>query len=134
LLVCFLLGLLVRTALGSWLFMQMENRLLKRIPLYSIVKEAVQQLIGQQRSPFGQVALVQAYGDGGWQTAFVTDTHDTGWLTVFIPTGPNPTSGMIFHLPPQRVRMSEMKTDNAMRSVISCGAGSAELVKSLPQS
>jgi len=45
-----------------------------------------------------------------------------------VPTGPNPTSGMIYHLPAEQVEiLPNIKVDSAMRTVISCGAGSDEL-------
>ncbi|WP_240554901.1 hypothetical protein [Oceanicoccus sagamiensis] len=63
-------------------------------------------------------------------TVIVTSTHDNGWYTVFVPTGPNPTSGMIYHLPPEQVELlPNIKVDEALRTIIACGAGSDELFK-----
>ena len=33
--------------MGKWLFAQFEDRVLRRIPLYGIVKETVQQVMGR---------------------------------------------------------------------------------------
>lgn len=128
LLICFLLGLLMRTSAGRWTITLVEDRLLRRIPLYGTVKETVQQLLGTEKSPFSQVALVNAGAEDVWQTGFCTDSHADGSYTVFVPTGPNPTSGFIYHLPATRVRLLEVKVEEAMRTVISCGAGSAQLI------
>ena len=65
-------------------------------------------------------------------TAFVTDRHNNGTVSVFVPTGPNPTSGFIYHLPEKYVHPVDVPVEDAMRSVISCGAGSDMLVKQLP--
>jgi uncharacterized membrane protein len=61
-------------------------------------------------------------------TCIVTSHHDNGWFTVFIPTGPNPTSGLIYHLPAEQVELlPTIKVDEALRSIIACGAGSGAL-------
>jgi len=77
------------------------------------------------------VALVQIYGNDTLASAFVTDTHEDGSYTVFVPTGPNPTSGNIYHLPAHHVHPVDVSVEDAMRSIISCGAGSTLLVKQL---
>ena len=61
-------------------------------------------------------------------TVFVTDTHADGSYTVFMPTGPNPTSGNIYHLQAENVYPVDVPVEDAMRSIISCGAGSSALV------
>ena len=58
---------------------------------------------------------------------FITDTHGDGSYTLFVPTGPNPTSGLIFHLEGRFVHPVNVPVQDAMRSIISCGAGSARL-------
>jgi len=125
---CFLLGLAVRTRLGGWLFALVERNTLKRVPGYSLVKETVAQLIGGSKSPFSTVALVQVFGNDTLVSAFVTDTHADGTCTVFVPTGPNPTSGNIYHLPGRFVHPVDVPVEEAMRSIISCGAGSKALL------
>ena len=63
-------------------------------------------------------------------TGFITD--DQGEIiTVFVPTGPNPTSGNIYHFPKEKVLKTGASVDNGMKSIISCGAGSAEVFASL---
>jgi uncharacterized membrane protein len=63
-------------------------------------------------------------------TAFVTDEHPDGSYTVFVPTGPNPTSGQIFHLKKDFVHPVDVGVDETMRSILSCGAGSTPLIQS----
>lgn len=125
---CFLIGLIVRTRMGGWLFASIERHSLKRIPGYSLVKETVTQLIGGAKSPFSRVALVQLFSNDTLASAFVTDTHADGSCTVFVPTGPNPTSGVIYHLPGHCVHYIDVPVEETMRSIISCGAGSGKLI------
>ena len=75
------------------------------------------------------MALVRIFCNDTLVTAFVTERHDNGWYSVFVPTGPNPTSGNIYHLQPQYVHLIDQSVEVVMRSIISCGAGSAPIVK-----
>ena len=128
--VCFFVGVLVRTRLGGFLYRFIETRILKLAPGYSMIKETVLQIFGsKQDSPFSSVALVQVFGNETLMTAFITDKHDDGSFTVFVPTGPNPTSGLIYHLEGRHVHPVDIPVQDAMRSIISCGAGTAKLMK-----
>lgn len=128
---CFLVGLFVRTRLGQIFYTGLENSVLSRAPGYKMVKETVNQFLGKKESPFASVALVQIYENDTKVTAFITDRHDDGTVTVFVPTGPNPTSGFIYHLQEKYVHPVNISVEDAMRSVISCGAGSERLIKGL---
>jgi len=128
---CFLLGLFVRTKLGQMIYMGFENSFLSKAPGYRMIKETVNHLLGKKTSPFSSVALVQIYENDTLVTAFITDEHDNGKVTVFVPTGPNPTSGFIYHLDRKFVHPVDISVENAMRSVISCGAGSEKLIKGI---
>ncbi|MFQ5950090.1 MAG: DUF502 domain-containing protein [Nitrospiria bacterium] len=125
---CFLVGIFVRTTLGTWIYKLFEDRILKNAPGYSLIKETVIQFIGKKKSPFSSVALVQIFGNETLVSAFVTDTHADGSYTVFVPTGPNPTSGNIYHLKGKYVHPVDVPVEDAMRSIISCGAGSTRLI------
>jgi len=125
---CFFLGLFVRTKLGQMIYSAFENSLLSRAPGYKMIKETVNHLLGRKTSPFSSVALVNVYGNDTLMTAFITDRHDNGMVSVFVPTGPNPTSGFIYHLKQEYVHPTDVSVEDAMRSVISCGAGSEKLI------
>ena len=128
---CFLVGLFIRTRLSQMLYSSLEGGLLSRAPGYKMVKETVNQFFGRKQSPFSSVALVQIFQNETMVTAFVTDRHGNGTVSVFVPTGPNPTSGFIYHIPEKYVHPVDVPVEDAMRSVISCGAGSEMLVKKL---
>jgi len=125
---CFLLGLAVRTAAGRFVQNKLEGRILKFAPGYRLVKETVLQLLGRKKSPFSRVALVRLYGSDTLATAFITDEHEGDFFSVFVPTGPNPTSGQIFHLEGRYVHPVDVGIEDAMRSIIACGSGSGPIV------
>jgi len=133
LLTCFIIGTIVSTSLGKWAHDRFDGILARLAPGYRMTREIVQQFLGgQSESPFagGKVALVKLFGTDipTKMTALVTSEHSDGSYTVFVPTGPNPTSGMIYHLPGDQVEVfPDIQVDSAMRTVISCGAGTAEL-------
>lgn len=129
LLICFLLGIAVKTGIGSFIQNTLEKSILKKIFGYSLVKETVLQFIGNKKSPFSSVALVNIFCNETLATAFITDEHEDGRFTVFVPTGPNPTSGNIFHLSPQYVHKINVSVEDTMRSIISCGSGSNKLIR-----
>ena len=127
---CFLVGISIKTRSGRFLHEELENRLLKLAPGYNLIKETVLQFLGRRQSPFSRVALVNIFGNETMVTAFITDEHKDGTYTTFVPTGPNPTSGNIFHMKAKFVHPVEVSIEEAMRSIISCGAGSTRLVES----
>lgn len=128
----FMIGLVVRTRL--WVFLnKAEDRYLLRIPGYKMVKETVQQFFGKNRSFFKEVVLVDIFNTGALMTGFITDDQGEV-ITVFVPTGPNPTSGNIYHLQKSRVLKTKATVDNGMKTIISCGAGSAEVFASMEKS
>ena len=125
----FIIGLIFRTRMSVFLG-KAEDKYFIKIPGYKLAKETVQQFFGKNRSFFKEVVLVDIFNSGVLMTGFITD--DQGEIiTVFVPTGPNPTSGNIYHFPKDRVLKTGASVDNGMKSIISCGAGSAEVFASM---
>lgn len=128
---CFCVGLVERTRIGTFFINAFDKWLLKKIPGYTIIKETVIQFFGKNENPFASVAIVKLFGSETRATAFVTDRHDDGSYTVFIPTGPNPTSGQIYHLKEEDVQLVDYSIESTMKSIISCGAGSKAVLQNL---
>ena len=106
--ICFLVGSLVSTQMGAWVHRHFDQYLQRLAPGYRMVKEVIGQLFGDAgKSPFanGEVVRVRLFGVGCETavTAIVTSRHANGDYTVFMPTGPNPTSGNIYHVKPEQV-------------------------------
>ena len=138
LLSCFLVGSLVTTSAGKWLHARFDNTLAKLAPGYHLIRDIINQFFGDKSSsPFkqGEVARVKLFGNdiASSVTAIVTSRHSNNWYTVFVPTGPNPTSGMMYHLPPDQVELlPHIKVDEALKTIIACGAGSGDLFSRSP--
>lgn len=130
--VCFLLGAFVRTSLGRLTHGFVEEWFLHKIPFYTAVKQIVMQFLGDQETPFSAVGLADLWGTDTWATVFVTSRCEvSGYWTVFAPTSPNPTSGFPYHIKKERVFVSKISVEAAMRTIISCGAGSSVILAEL---
>lgn len=133
-LLCFLIGWLVTTAGGAWFHRLFDERFSRYAPGYKMLKEIVLQFFGDEsNSPFknGEVAMVRIFGaDNPTEvTAIITSKHSDGRYTCFMPTGPNPTSGNMYHVDANQVRLCpEIPLEDAMRTVIACGAGTGALL------
>jgi uncharacterized membrane protein len=132
LLFCFVIGLFVKTKLGIFSYHFFENKLLKKIPFYKIIKETVIQLFGTKKSLFLGVALVDLFGSGNLVTAFITDIHENGMYTVFVPSGPAPTAGFVYHIKPEYLTKIDYPLDQSMRTIISLGVGSKNIIEKHP--
>jgi uncharacterized membrane protein len=129
LIICFLVGMLVKTKLGAWIYRNVENRLLKVFPGYSLIKETIAQLVGAKKSPFASVAVVKPFNSETLAIGFITASHPDGSYTVFLPTAPNPTSGYIIFLQKEKVHPIDLSTEVAMKTIIACGVGSNHILE-----
>jgi len=65
-------------------------------------------------------------------TGFVTDEHPDGRYTVFCTfrlSIPQPV--LFLHLEKEYVHLVDVSVEETMRSIISCGAGSTQLLKKM---
>lgn len=131
LLLFFVVGLIVQTRLGKYFFHFIEERFFKRIPLYRIIKETVVQLFGGEKIIFKSVALIRPFGNDTLITAFITDESPNGYVTVFVPSAPAPTGGYIYHVAKENVIKVDYPIEQAMKTVLSLGAGSKQFLSSL---
>lgn len=136
---CFVVGSLVMTRLGRWIHERFDRFMQQLAPGYRMVRDIVQQFFGNaSQSPFAQGKVVRVWPsgrEGGLSlTGIVTSWHPNGDATVFVPTGPNPTTGLILHMSPSHFEVLEgVPVDAAFRTIIACGAGSAQMLASVLQ-
>lgn len=125
----YLLGLVASNVVGKQLFHVMDG-IFHRIPLvkttYQIGKQLVAAVSKPEKNIFKRCVLLRLR-DGVWLLAFVTgelvDKQDPTQklLEVFVPTPPNPVSGMVFFVKEVDVRDPGWSIEDAMRIVISGG-------------
>ena len=122
------IGMLVRTKIGNGLYQLFENNILFRIPGYKAIKEITDQISGKQKGLFRKVVLVNLADKGVSVTGFVVDEIGDTHSTVFVPCGPNPTTGFIYHVNNTEITDVDVSIETAMKTVISCGSGSAQFI------
>lgn len=111
-------------------FIRLGETLVYRVPLvrtlYSAVKQVVANFSGPSRNNFLKVVLVEYPRKGVVSLAFVTcETRDESGkrlLSLLVPTAPNPLSGYVIVVSEDEVMPANMRVDDAMKMIISCGA------------
>jgi len=132
LVIFFTIGFVIQTRIGNFLKKGIEGKYLMKIPGYKTARDIVMQFFGGNRSFFSEVVLVDLFNSGTLMTGFITDKKGE-LVTVFVPTGPNPTSGNIYHVQKDKITKTDASVDVGMKSIISCGAGSSELFDEVSQ-
>lgn len=139
LLVLFFIGLLVRNMLGRKLY-QVGDRLLTRIPIinkiYIAVRQISESILAQRETIFNEVVLVEYPRRGLFSLGFVTapvppnieqtlqqqGQPEITHVAIFIPTTPNPTSGLFILADRREVITLPLSITDAMKLVVSGGA------------
>lgn len=135
-LIFYMVGLLTRNFFGRRLY-QLGEKILMRIPLvkgiYGSVRQISESLFTQRKTLFKEVVIIQYPRKGLYSIAFVTAivpkkvAIDMGHgedecVSLFIPTTPNPTSGLLILLPRSEVTPLTMPVADALTFVMSAGA------------
>src|SRR5215813_7180044 len=124
-LICFAVGLLIRTLFGQRFGDWLEKHFLARIPGFSIVHGMIRQLAGAKDEQSFQPALVEL--EEALVPAFIIEKHPDGQFTVFVSSSPTPMAGAIYILQPERVHPVDLPLRKAMVCVTKWGAGAAEM-------
>ena len=64
-------------------------------------------------------------------TGFITDQINEELYTIFVPTAPNPTNGNIYHVPRELLTFLPTTTQDAMRTVMGMGTGTADMLSGM---
>ncbi len=131
-LVVLLTGVFVANFVGRYVVGGWES-LMERIPvvrsIYSAAKNFAEIVFSDASQSFKQVLLIEYPRKGLYSLAFQTSSQlgevqaRTGDDVVccFVPTTPNPTSGLVLIVPRKDVRVLDMEVDEALKMIISLG-------------
>jgi len=127
-----LIGFIASNIIGSRLI-NFSDSIMQRLPLakgiYSSSKQIIDAFTLQGKNAFQKVVLIEYPRKGLFVLGFVTGnsrgeiqskTHEET-LNIFVPTTPNPTSGMLILAPRQEVIELAMTVDQGMKVIISGG-------------
>jgi len=128
LVVCFVIGLFVRTIPGRQFWDLCDRSLFQRIPGYGVIRGLTQQLAGQTQDGSWKPALVEL--EDALVPAFIIERMSDGY-TVFVPSSPTPLAGTIYVLSLERVHPVDVPFTQALQVVSRWGAGSRNLVAAM---
>jgi uncharacterized membrane protein len=129
LLICFLVGVIVRTRAGRGIRERVETSLFDRIPGYGVIRSLTLQLVGQGRENVWKPSFVEI--EEALVPAFIIEEHEDGRFTVFVPSVPTPFAGAVYVLSPERVHPLDVPFTQAIKPVSRWGAGCKELMAAL---
>ena len=129
LVVCFVVGALVRTDVGRAARERMEAVFLERLPGYGLVRSLTRRLADDSEETAWKPALVEI--EDALVPAFVIEALDDGRLTVFVPSVPTPLAGAVYILTADRVHLTDVPFTTAIKSISRWGSGSKDLVRAM---
>jgi uncharacterized membrane protein len=129
LIVCFLVGVAVRTPTGRAIRERIEKTLFERLPGYALLRSLTQRLAGQGEENVWKPALVEI--EDALVPAFIIEELEDGRFTIFVPSVPTPFAGAVYILSPERVHPLDIPFTQAVQSVSRWGSGSKELVAAM---
>jgi uncharacterized membrane protein len=129
LVLCFLVGVAVRTPIGRAARERMEKLLFRRLPGYAVFRGLAQQLSGESRDSAWKPALVEI--EDALVPGFIIEELDDGQLTVFVPSIPTPLAGAVYILRRERVHPLDIPFTSAIQVVSKWGSGSKALVAAM---
>lgn len=128
-----LMGIAARIIFLRKFFTFWESILIK-VPLvnkiYTGTKQLSRAFLGEGKSVFKRVALLEYPRRGIYSIAFVTaegkreleDKTGRELISLFLPTTPNPTSGIFIAVPKEDVIFLDMSIEDGFKLIISGGA------------
>jgi uncharacterized membrane protein len=133
-LLVYIVGLVARTVVGRW-FTGLPDRVIGRVPLAGTIYTATRRLV-ESFGTAGKVAFKRAvileYPRAGLRTiGFVTgetvsETDRLSYLNIFVPTPPNPTSGVMVLVRHEDVKDLSVSLEEAVQMVFSGGVVTPE--------
>jgi len=129
LIVLYIVGLLVAWA-GRSRVVRWQSVVLSRVPvvktIYGVAQQATDALTSPSGHRFSRVVFLEWPRPGVTAMGFVTGhchfpAEERTLLVVYIPTVPNPTSGMLAFVPEHEIMESDLTVEDAMKVVFSGG-------------
>jgi len=129
LVVCFVVGLAVRTQAGRSIRGRMEVSVFGKIPGYTMIRGLTQRIAGDTSENVWKTALVEI--EDALVPAFIIEEYDDGRFTVFVPSVPTPFAGAVYILNAARVHPIDVPFAQALQSISKWGSGSKALVAAM---
>ncbi|MCB1107496.1 MAG: DUF502 domain-containing protein [Chlamydiia bacterium] len=148
-LVCLFLFTLFLGMIARWFFfkalLSLSDKILHRIPLinkvYKTTQEIIKTIFVTDKSSFKQVVMVPFPRGGSYVMGLVSreaphtcSEKGGGELySVLVPTTPNPTTGFLLMYKKEEMIFLDLKPEQAIKYIVSCGVITPEHPASLSQ-
>jgi uncharacterized membrane protein len=129
LLLCFLVGAVVRTRAGRRIRERVETSLFDRIPGYAVLRNLTLQLVGQGQESVWKPAFIEI--EEALVPGFIIEELEDGRFTVFVPSVPTPLAGAVYVLSRERVHPLDVPFTQAIKPISRWGSGCGELVAAI---
>ena len=129
LMICFLIGVAVKTRTGREAREWIERAFFERIPGYALIRSLTQQMAGESRENVWKPALAEI--EEALVPAFIIEELEDGRYTVFVPSVPTPLAGAVYILERRRVHPLEVPFTEALKAVSRWGSGAKGLVAAM---
>lgn len=126
LVVCFVLGLAVRTRLGRAARGRLETSVFGRVPGYELLRNLTLQVAGEKNDGIWKPALVEI--EEALVPGFIIEAFEDGRYTVFVPSVPTPFAGAVYVLDGPRVHPIDVPFTQAVKVITKWGSGARDLV------
>lgn len=130
LLLCFAVGVAVRTRLGGLSFGYIEKNMLMRLPGYQLISNVLKGFA--DRDEGYRPAMVSLHGSGTAVLGLVMEENENETVTVFVPSSPAMTVGTICIVKRDRIRLLEAGMIEVSNCVSHWGLGSRKLLGTTP--
>ena len=125
----FLAGFFARTAAAKRLVSRLETTVLSNVPGYEFLKGMSESMLGVEKQEAYPVVLARF--DDSWQIGFRIEGPENGLVVVFIPGAPNPQSGSVYFMTPDRITPANLPLGATLKCLKRLGAGSHALLRGL---
>lgn len=128
--------------IARWFFIKslinLGDSILHRIPIinkvYKTSQEIIKTLFASDKDSFKQVVLVPFPNDHSYVMGLVSrespktcnDSSNKNLISILVPTAPNPTTGYLLLYDKEKVVPIDMKTEDAIKFIVSCGVVTPE--------
>jgi uncharacterized membrane protein len=131
LVVCFFVGLTIRTRMGRAIKSRLDRSLFQKIPGYSLLRSLTLQLAGEAQGQAWDTALIEI--EDALVPGFIIEELVDGRLTVFVPSVPTPMAGAVYVLTPDRVHRLDVPFTQTVTTISKWGSGCGNLVAAMNQ-
>ncbi|KGG80157.1 DUF502 domain-containing protein [Caloranaerobacter azorensis] len=130
--IIFVIGIIARNYFGKRI-LHFTEKIIIKIPLvktfYISIKQIVDTLFLKKNEAFKKAVLVEYPKEGIYTVGFITseapkeisEKTKEECISLFIPTTPNPTSGMFIIVPRSKIVYLDMDVEEAIKLIVSGG-------------